>query len=227
MLAAAFKPAHLPDGVLPFIGNAPTDGAGRIKIGFTDGDPETRIAALATSSPFPIRVIHSIPGDVGREREIHEAFGDDRASGEWFNLSLALRTFLAEITTSLDPDAVIKAALTAHRATWAERKRKADAFAAKAVELVRACAKQCSDTHGATAIAAGLGRDPTSVRNWANGRTAMSFDSFAALMKADPDSFAPLAAHFANVERAEDAPSIPERLNRLRREIDAIQREAV
>ena len=202
-------------------------GADRIKIGFTDGEPEKRLAALATSSPFPMRLLCLIPGAVQSERDLHEAFADSRRNREWFAATPSLRAFITNVAASANPTSVIRAALDNRREAMETRVREADAFAAKAVALVQSCARQCVDARGAPAIAIGLGRDPTSVRNWANGKTAMSFDSFAALMTADPESFAALREHFQanSTERAEDAPTVPDRLERIERELAAIRRE--
>jgi hypothetical protein len=69
-------------------------GNGRIKIGFTTGDVETRRRALQTGSPEPLRVLAMIQGDEKLERRLHVRFAADRIVGEWFTPSDALVSFV-------------------------------------------------------------------------------------------------------------------------------------
>ncbi len=65
-----------------------------IKIGFTDGEPEDRLAALQTGCPSRIVLLASIAGDRTKEKELHARFAAHRVVGEWFNPSPALLTWL-------------------------------------------------------------------------------------------------------------------------------------
>lgn len=54
-------------------------GADRIKIGFTQGDPENRSAQLQTGCPFPLAVIGSFYASARRESELHAGTPELRA----------------------------------------------------------------------------------------------------------------------------------------------------
>lgn len=69
-------------------------GAGLVKIGFTDGDPETRLGQLQTGSAHPLRLRHTTEGDQLRERRLHARFGHLRQSGEWFRLTVELEVWM-------------------------------------------------------------------------------------------------------------------------------------
>lgn len=66
---------------------------GRIKIGFTTNVAD-RMASLATSSPFPVTLLLTLPGTVADEQMYHNMFEEDRANLEWFDLSFRLEDFL-------------------------------------------------------------------------------------------------------------------------------------
>lgn len=68
--------------------------AGRIKIGYTT-DVGERMRGIATSSPFPVTLLLTIPGTPEDERSYHDMFGEDRTHLEWFDLSDDLREFLS------------------------------------------------------------------------------------------------------------------------------------
>lgn len=67
--------------------------AGFIKIGVTR-DPWIRCQKLSSSSPLPVSLLFSIPGNVVTEREYHERFRAHRVGGEWFAFGPELRAFL-------------------------------------------------------------------------------------------------------------------------------------
>lgn len=67
--------------------------AGRIKIGYTT-DIRNRMAGLASSSPAPITLLLTIPGNEQDEARYHRMFASDRVHLEWFRLSYGLREFL-------------------------------------------------------------------------------------------------------------------------------------
>lgn len=54
-----------------------------IKIGVSD-DTRNRIAALQSASPYPLKLLHEIPGGVAEERAMHIRFGYLHFRGEWF-----------------------------------------------------------------------------------------------------------------------------------------------
>lgn len=56
---------------------------GRIKIGKTN-NPQSRLSALKTGSPFPVKLLAACDWPDEVERLIHAAFKDQRLHGEWF-----------------------------------------------------------------------------------------------------------------------------------------------
>lgn len=61
--------------------------SGAIKIGYTAGDPATRMRQLQTGHADRLELICSTPGEVADERKLHETFAVSRIGGEWFNPS--------------------------------------------------------------------------------------------------------------------------------------------
>lgn len=57
---------------------------GRIKIGYTGGNPHVRIAALQTGNPRPLRLLVAIHGEATDEASMHARFAAFRVGGEWF-----------------------------------------------------------------------------------------------------------------------------------------------
>jgi hypothetical protein len=53
-----------------------------------------RLDALQTGSPYPLRVLRVIPGDLATEQELHLRFAQWRVSGEWFMPSRELAAYL-------------------------------------------------------------------------------------------------------------------------------------
>jgi hypothetical protein len=72
------------------------EGSGRIKIGWTDNF-EARHKQIQTSSPFPLRVLLNISGDVKRERELHEKFSHLRRHMEWFEAAPELLNYIEHL----------------------------------------------------------------------------------------------------------------------------------
>lgn len=58
---------------------------GVAKIGYSN-DPLRRVQLLQTGSPAPITLEAVIPACEQNERELHGAFSDSRAHGEWFKI---------------------------------------------------------------------------------------------------------------------------------------------
>lgn len=65
-------------------------GAQLVKIGFTAGDPERRIASLQTSCPHEIELIKVRKGGSTEEKRLHDLLKDHRRSGEWFDFNEAV-----------------------------------------------------------------------------------------------------------------------------------------
>jgi excisionase family DNA binding protein len=57
---------------------------GPIKIGLSQ-DVDLRLASLQLSSPFPLRLLATVPGGRRREYELHRQFAKHRLHGEWFS----------------------------------------------------------------------------------------------------------------------------------------------
>ena len=76
-------------GRVYFVGRA--DNVGPVKIGFTIGDPEKRVAELQTGHPYPLTVYHAVEGTPRMERKLHAQLKAHRLQGEWFEREAALR----------------------------------------------------------------------------------------------------------------------------------------
>ena len=58
---------------------------GPIKIGYTANDDVTeRLRDHQTSCPWPLILLHQIPGSRAREAALHRKFADERVVSEWF-----------------------------------------------------------------------------------------------------------------------------------------------
>ena len=58
--------------------------SGAVKIGWTEGNAEERLAALQTANFESLRILRVIPGSVGIETKLHRFFALHRIRGEWF-----------------------------------------------------------------------------------------------------------------------------------------------
>jgi hypothetical protein len=65
-----------------------------IKIGYTTGHPIDRLSGLQTSSPFSMRVIFAMDGELRDEDSLHERFKALWVRGEWFNFKDELLEFV-------------------------------------------------------------------------------------------------------------------------------------
>lgn len=65
-----------------------------VKIGYTTGNPRSRLAALQTGSPELLVLWAYTPGGPDLERAFHETFADMRSHGEWFFVQHKLWHFL-------------------------------------------------------------------------------------------------------------------------------------
>lgn len=59
----------------------------RLKIGYTQGEPEVRLKQLQTGSAANLRLICCHEGSLDDERRIHSRFAEQRMRGEWFEMS--------------------------------------------------------------------------------------------------------------------------------------------
>lgn len=69
--------------------------SGPIKIGYSGGPIERRLAALQTGHHEPLRLLASLDGDRSTEAELHRRFHTHRRSGEWFDPHPDLIQFIA------------------------------------------------------------------------------------------------------------------------------------
>jgi hypothetical protein len=89
-------------GLIYFIG---TLGAGvgraRVKIGWTARDPERRLRALQTGSPFRLALLATMPGTRADEYRLQKEFEFYRDRGEWFVPGPRLRSLLQRLAGEL------------------------------------------------------------------------------------------------------------------------------
>ena len=71
-------------------------GEDSVKIGVTD-DVLSRMKALQTTSPLPLKLLLVVPGDKETKYELHQAFGALRISGGWFRLEGPLKRLVEGI----------------------------------------------------------------------------------------------------------------------------------
>lgn len=69
----------------------------RLKIGYTQGEPEVRLKQLQTGSASDLRLIACHHGTLDDERRLHEKFADQRLRGEWFQMSEDLLEHLSMV----------------------------------------------------------------------------------------------------------------------------------
>jgi hypothetical protein len=91
--------------------------AGHIKFGVSS-NIHRRSDSFRTASPLPIALIATITGSYDLEYKLQQRFSFDRAAGEWFRLSAAVREFIDEMrTTGTAYDLIDKAEADFH--AWA------------------------------------------------------------------------------------------------------------
>lgn len=76
--------------------------AGPIKIGFSI-DPVSRFSALQSGHSERLRLLKTLPGSIGFERELHRRFAEHRTNGEWFSPSVEIMAFLDLPAVSTPP----------------------------------------------------------------------------------------------------------------------------
>ncbi len=82
------------DGCIYYIMSGET---GRVKIGFTKGDPTKRMKSLQTGSPTKLGIVAIHPGTPDTESKLHRQFDADRVHGEWFEFSDDLIVHVADV----------------------------------------------------------------------------------------------------------------------------------
>ena len=75
------------------------EDGGPVKIGVTRTSLQRRLDALQGGSPVRLRLIAALSGD--HEKKLHQAFGDRRIRGEWFDVSA--KEIVEYIEPELDP----------------------------------------------------------------------------------------------------------------------------
>lgn len=58
---------------------------GYVKIGWAK-NPSRRLQALQIGSPFPMKLLATIRGDLDWEKKLHSAVSDKHVRGEWYYL---------------------------------------------------------------------------------------------------------------------------------------------
>lgn len=76
-----------------------TENDSYVKIGYTESDPEGRLAGLQTGNPRKLQIYRVVEGDIGREKALHKQFDDLHINGEWFYLSKALRLYINSLVS--------------------------------------------------------------------------------------------------------------------------------
>ncbi|MBU0977288.1 MAG: GIY-YIG nuclease family protein [Nanoarchaeota archaeon] len=68
--------------------------SGHVKIGYTDNNIESRLAALQTGNPFKLSILKLIDFPQSQEILIHQKFYSARCQGEWFLLTEDILKFI-------------------------------------------------------------------------------------------------------------------------------------
>ena len=95
--ANALHLAHFKSAYMARLAWQAPDGPGRgvvyflecngcMKIGFTEGHPLARMAALHSGCPFPLKLWAAAKGRLRDEQRLHKRFSDQRIHFEWFRL---------------------------------------------------------------------------------------------------------------------------------------------
>ncbi|MFH8392186.1 GIY-YIG nuclease family protein [Streptomyces sp. NPDC018036] len=85
-----------------------------VKIGYTGGDPRTRLAQLQTGQPQQLYLLWTCGGGRDLERALHSRFAPYRSRGEWFDLTRlgdprkAIREAVSELAITRVPGEVNK-----------------------------------------------------------------------------------------------------------------------
>jgi hypothetical protein len=71
-----------------------------IKIGIAQ-DVASRLAALATASPYPLEIVATVPGGIDLERTLHLELDDHRVNLEWFSDCLQVHAVMHRVVRDL------------------------------------------------------------------------------------------------------------------------------
>jgi hypothetical protein len=69
----------------------------RVKIGFTEKYPASRMASLQIGSPERLSIVAVVPGSYQLERWVHDSLRSSRAHGEWFGDTEEVRRFVGDV----------------------------------------------------------------------------------------------------------------------------------
>lgn len=94
--AHSLSEEDVPSGQIYFLLCRPEGSLGRVKIGWTRS-LRNRIRAVETSSPYPIELIVSVPGNSNHEKKLHWLFSGLRSHGEWFDAADNLLDFISSV----------------------------------------------------------------------------------------------------------------------------------
>lgn len=144
-------------------------GRDAIKIGFSL-EPRLRLRELQTSHSEPLELLGIMDGNPDVERGLHERFAALRRSGEWFEASEALLTFVAE-NSSLPPPA-------------SKRQRaqsKFDKGAASKILIEFLTARHPDRTAEAVSEATGINKG--TIRSWLNRGSLPAADTVLTLVE--------------------------------------------
>lgn len=100
---------------------SPDDPRSLVKIGYTGGSVEARIAQMQTGCPFRLVTIMAIDGDRRTERLLHQKFAADRFHGEWFLPSEPLRAFIRDTLGTRLSDAIARTLADSAAVEWQAR----------------------------------------------------------------------------------------------------------
>lgn len=118
-------------GTIYVIGSQPVD---IVKIGYTDGTAQARLAQLQTGNPALLEVLHSLSGELWLEQELHLVFAPHRLQGEWFSLgsdAVQRVTDAAALALWVGSQAVLEARRELRRTAGARRRARRQQSAGK------------------------------------------------------------------------------------------------
>ncbi|RPI71428.1 MAG: helicase, partial [Geobacteraceae bacterium] len=72
-----------------------------VKIGFTSGPIEKRLASLQTAHPYKLQLLAALAGTVAYEKSLHDRFAKFRLEGEWFEPHPDLMAFVSVVRLGL------------------------------------------------------------------------------------------------------------------------------
>lgn len=83
-----------------FIAAGNFDRRTAVKIGWTDGQPERRLATLQSAHHTQLRLVTAVPGSRRLESALHRMFSGSWIRGEWFWATPAMREIVVELTVA-------------------------------------------------------------------------------------------------------------------------------